>query len=206
MSPPPSPQWIRDFIVIDGAERSGDAVRRIESSTSGWIVISRSGGDYLYAIHRLELDRWPAFVSAREAGDAWQDQAIEATLDLHEEHQSTKVSAEHDAPPIDRSWRPDAGNLPSIDRYVRLAPDRTPVAIGLPPRHAGGRLPPRRAELESMPAAEPEPMPAPAAPTPSGAPPATTAADDEGTAPVRYPAIDADAPPGWLSARRCWSA
>lgn len=187
MSAPSDLQWIRDFLVVDGAERSEAAVRRIQESTSEWVIISRYGGDYLYALTRLELRQWPAFRAQRAAGDGWQDQPLEVTLDLHEEHQSTKVDDDTTLPPIDRTWRPDVEDVPPVDRYVLIARDATPVAIGTGPPRWAEAAPPPPPELESMP---------PPSPTPSGSasPQAPVAAivEDEGTSPIRYPAIDID--------------
>ncbi len=192
MSAPRDLHWIRDFIVIDGAERSEDAIRRIDESPSEWIVISRASG-YLYALTRLEVRHWPALADARGAGDAWRGQPFEVTLDLHEEYQSTQAVDESALPPIDRTWRPDVSGVPSVDRYVLVASDATPLAIGSGPSTWAAAAPPPA--LESMPAPGLESMPSPP-PEPSGnAPPqesAMNAIEDEGTAPIRYPAIDID--------------
>jgi hypothetical protein len=196
MSSPPDLLWIHDFLVVDGAERSEDAIRRIEKSTSKWVIISRAAGTYLYALTRLEIRQSPSFRAARAAGNAWLDQPFEVTLDLHEEYRSTQAGDEATLPPIDRTWRPDVDDVPSIDRYVLVATDASPLAIGTgPPRWAEAGAPPP--ELESMPAPELEAVPWPApAPSGSAAPPEspTAVAEDEGTSPIRYPSIEAEGP------------
>ena len=65
MNAPSDLQWIRDFLVVDGAERSEDAIGRIQESTSEWVIISRYSGHYLYALTRLELRQWPALREQR---------------------------------------------------------------------------------------------------------------------------------------------
>ncbi|MCK6430207.1 MAG: hypothetical protein L6Q72_14135, partial [Burkholderiaceae bacterium] len=120
--------WTRDFIVVDGGLLAAQALQSIEESTARWVVIRRSDTPYLYAFTVDELLQHPALVAARERGDPL-DVPLQRLLDLHEEDSSTPAANPDDPPPIDRSWRPVA-DAPSVDRYVAVAADGEPFAVG----------------------------------------------------------------------------
>ena len=94
-------------------------MQQLEQSPARWIVITRSGGSYVYVFTRDELWRWPALRVARERAPNWTAQPLVVVLDLHETQQSTKVESRSDPPPIDRSWRPDE-SAPTVARYVQV--------------------------------------------------------------------------------------
>ena len=124
-------RWTTDFFVLDAQLSWAEAAERLSESTERWVVISRHGGLFLYAILKDELWQWPSFARARANGDDLRALRVEQVLELHETQQSTKVSDRSPPPAIDRSWRAE-WNEPSIERYVEVASDgNTPRAIGV---------------------------------------------------------------------------
>lgn len=184
--------WTRDFIVVDGGLLAAQALQSIEESTARWVVIRRSDTPaHLYAFTVDELLQHPALVAARERGDPL-DVPLQRLLDLHEEDSSTPAANPDDPPPIDRSWRPVA-DAPSVDRYVAVAADGGPIAVGGADVERERRPRSARARPPALPAAV-----GAAAPLDDARPQADgddEPAEDEGTAPVRYPSIETDAPP-----------
>ncbi len=179
--------WSEDFIVIDSTMPLGAALRRIESATSSWIVVSRAEGLYRYAFHRQELLQWPPLRRALDGGTADNDAPFESALGLQEEHQSTQVDTRAAAPPIDRSWR-TAAQAPSIGRYIEVGPDRRPQAVGTLIPAAAAR--PRARLRGARPRTPPASGAAPSEQAAARAPQAVTSLEDEGTTPVRHPSID----------------
>lgn len=187
----PTLAWTRDFIVVDGGLPAAQALQSIEESTARWVVIRRSDTPaYLYAFSVDELLQHPALVEARERGDPF-DLPLQRLLDLHEEDSSTPAPNPDDPPAIDRSWRPVA-DAPSVDRYVAVAANGDPIAVGGADVERSQRRRSARARPPAMPAAV-----GAAAPPDEATPQADgedEPAEDEGTSPVRYPSIEADAP------------
>jgi hypothetical protein len=171
-------RWTTDVVVVDAALPTEMALQEIEKAGHEWVVIYRRDAGFLYALTIDEVRRWPALLAAQARGTEWRMQPLREVLDLHELSQSTKTLDENNVPIIDRSWRPEATG-PSIGRYVHEHADgRITVGYTSPGalRRRGGRGGP----VTTAPAAGVEP--------PRDAP----ALEDEGTAPVRYPSIDAD--------------
>lgn len=210
--------WSTDFIVVEAEQPAIEVLRQIDRSRARWVVIVRGGGQYLYAFTRDEiwarLKRSPVPYEPRSR--AW----LGAVLDLHETQLSTEVpDTAPDPPPPDLSWRPSERS-PTVHRYVRVDATHRPRAVGGPdvePRRTARAKPPaaskppvRRPTAAARP---PLPMAAPPddrvalsvgsagalpddtdVPAAAAAPSHAPAADDEGTTPVRHPAIEADRP------------
>lgn len=207
--------WSRDFVVLDSAVTLGEALRLLAQTSAAWIVVRRSSA-YLYAFRAEELFNWPPLRAARERGLP-PGEPLEAHLGLQEVHRSTATPSRGAVPPIDRTWRAGV-EAPSIERYVEVGAAGEPLAVGTIVLASRGTPPPMRSARPSVPLpaapvepplASPGPRSAPpgagegAAPqAPPGAgeaaapqgPPVALPADDEGTAPVRHPSIDADVP------------
>ena len=206
-------RWSTDFFVIEGERAAVDALPRIDASSARWIVIVRSNGGCRYVFSRDEL-----FARLRLTTIPY-DPASTATLvevlDLHEHQSSISVSDSAQLALPDLSWR-QSETSPSVFRYVEIAPQGMAVlAVGgadvvssqnkraMPPRAgapdemASAAAPPQPRSFDDpfsapvrrmrgLPTAGAEPPPAqqaaPAAPA--------SAADDEGTAPLRHPSIE----------------
>ncbi len=198
MQTPASVEWSSDLLYIDGEQPAATALKKILSSTAHWVVIRRRGTPYLYAFTPDEVRARLGRLAPRTDLDA---NDLAAVLDLHEHHQST-VLADRLAPPaIDVSWRPDRSqDLPSVWRYVlRSQPGGLPTAVGgagVEPRqatHRSSKLPQEYQWLRPF-GPLPRGVAQPAlAESPAESEPSLPA--DEGSTPVRYPAIEPDAPP-----------
>lgn len=210
--------WTDDFLVLDSAIPAVTALRTLEASSAGWIVIRRVayGGTYLYALRPKELLVWlnrrlaergfgqvtprPRFKLAPDS-IRWRDLAFEEVLDLHEEQASTQTDYRNTSLVIDRSWRLGI-DAPSIERYVEVGGNQEALAVGTAAptgparrrRTRGGNAAPKAPPTSARPAPDATvetPPPETAAPAPT----AEVPFDDEGTAPTRHPSIEADVPP-----------
>ena len=183
--------WVEDFVFIDANEPAEVALRQIEEAKKPWIVISRSGGAYLYAFTADELWRWPALRKARETLENWLTLPFEVALDLHEELQSTPAERRDNLPAIDRSWR-QGFTAPTIARYVQIDTRRVPIAVGYPRKTLQVRR--ARPPVASAPPPEPDEGQRAMPPLPGEPEKVTSPLEDEGTTPVRYPSIETDRP------------
>jgi CHAT domain-containing protein len=208
--------WIEDFVVIDAEAPAAEALAWIAEAAVRWLILRR--GFHLYALTREEFWRWPTLTGIlRDPGGPWLSSPLAAVLDLHETDRSTDITGRSAPPPIDRSWRPDA-TAPSVARYVEVASDGRPLAIGtaaparergrrasrpqsapspglgLPDEPAAGSAPSRRTRVEAEVTVLARTVPA----RMDGGPVERTDADrpaseDEGTTPLRYPSLETDA-------------
>lgn len=178
--------WSSSLLVLQATQTARDALAEMaRAAPTEWVVVSRAGGQYVYAYPWRELaDRLAA---------APADLTLERVLNLHEYTATPSGIARPDDTATE--WGSGAG------RWVHVSSAGVPIAVG-ELRHTASALPPpddSAAAQPAPPARSPKPRSAP--PVAPAMPPATpaeratnaAAQNDEGRSPVRHPAIEADA-------------
>jgi hypothetical protein len=203
--------WSSDLLVLSGRRPAGEALVQIHRATVEWVIVESSDGLRRFVFRRRELQVHPRLVDRRTRGRDVVHAPLEEVLDLHQATPSLVVSRRADAPPPERSL-PDPDLPPTGRRLVELDATGAPIAVGgedvrrkasqrgfestiplaPPAASAPGPTPPSRWSL--APAAPPPPAPpSPPSPAPAAATPSPPV-DDEGTSPVRHPAIEPEGP------------
>jgi hypothetical protein len=129
-SAPIDVRWTADFVLVDGRTTVKRALRQLEDSNLPWVVISRAGGLYLYAMTVEEVRTWLSQGLTSKRADDRINAPLEEVLNLYEQHASTRIEAGDTPEPIDLSWRRNV-RLPSVERYVEVTSLGTPGRIGI---------------------------------------------------------------------------
>lgn len=118
--------WSRDFIVIEGAEHIVAVRAVIEATSARWIIVSRLGGRYLYVLSVAEV----LAAVTNPLHQRIPDLRLETALRLGDDLNSNETE-ELVAPPPEQRWKWKPPVL-SVNRYVELGAQRTPIAVGTP--------------------------------------------------------------------------